>query len=586
VSCASANACVAVGGYFTARSQQPLAEVWNGTAWSIHNPAALPNSSEFSAVSCLSASACTAVGNQISGEDTLTLAEAWNGNSWSVQHTPSLPGSNLSTLSGVSCTSATFCIAVGPARDPVFSYVPFAERWDGTSWSIQTTPSVRGLSTVLESVSCTSAAMCTATGHYFPGGSSAPAAERWNGTAWSVQRVPAPPQPSVSAALIGVSCASASRCTAVGYGVAALAAAWNGTAWSYQPIRTPPGNATAQLSAVSCASATACMALGNHPSAVQLFVPFAEEWNGTSWSLRKVAVSPKAGPFNSGTVLSGVSCTAPNACTAVGSYSTRIGIVSTLAERWNGTSWSIQPTPDQPGSNGSTLLGVSCTSATACTAVGYYYVPGSNTTATLAEAWNGTSWSIQPTPHHATTAFQALNAVSCTSATACIAVGSVGYDTLAEVWNGTAWALQRTPHPARGAEGLLGVSCTSASACTAVGFTGTGTLAERWNGTSWSIQPTPGPTTLVPRLFAGVSCTSASTCTAVWSTRNRTTAANWFGTSWVLQPTASPRGSLRHILGSVSCVPSGRCTAVGSYQAPSPFGPAGGTVFTLAEARP
>jgi hypothetical protein len=36
----------------------------------------------------------------------------------------------------------------------------------------------------------------------------------------------------------------------------------------------------------------------------------------------------------------------------------------------------------------------------------------------------------------------------------------------------------------------------------------------------------------------------------------------------------------------VSCVPSGRCTAVGSYQAPSPFGPAGGTVFTLAEARP
>jgi hypothetical protein len=119
-----------------------------------------------------------------------------------------------------------------------------------------------------------------------------------------------------------------------------------------------------------------------------------------------------------------------------------------------------------------------------------------------------------------------------------------------------------------------------------VGFTGTGTLAERWNGTSWSIQPTPGPTTVVPRLFAGVSCTSASTCTAVWSTRNRTTAANWFGTSWILQPTASPRGSLRHILGSVSCVPSGRCTAVGSYQAPSPFGPAGGTVFTLAEARP
>src|SRR6185437_12661913 len=160
------------------------------------------------------------------------------------------------------------------------------------------------------------------------------------------------------------------------------------------------------------------------------------------------------------------------ACTAVGSYITRVGGLSTLAERWNGTSWSIQPTPDQPGGDGSSLLGVSCTSAGACTAVGYYYNPGSNTTSTLAEAWNGTSWAIQPTPRHATTVFQDLDAVSCTSPTACIAVGSVGYDTLAEMWNGTAWALQRTPHPGRGAEGLLGVSCTSASACTAVGFTG------------------------------------------------------------------------------------------------------------------
>src|SRR6185437_3916022 len=173
------------------------------------------------------------------------------------------------------------------------------------------------------------------------------------------------------------------------------------------------------------------------------------------------------------------------ACTAVGSYITRVGGLSTLAERWNGTSWSIQPTPDQPGGDGSSLLGVSCTSAGACTAVGYYYNPGSNTTSTLAEAWNGTSWAIQPTPRHATTVFQDLDAVSCTSPTACIAVGSVGYDTLAELWNGTSWAL----------------------------------------------QPTPGPATLVPRLAAGVSCTSASTCTAVWSTRNRTTAANWFGTS-------------------------------------------------------
>jgi hypothetical protein len=43
------------------------------------------------------------------------------------------------------------------------------------------------------------------------------------------------------------------------------------------------------------------------------------------------------------------------------------------------------------------LYGVSCTSATACTAVGYYTNSG-GTDVTLAEGWNGTSWAIQVTP--------------------------------------------------------------------------------------------------------------------------------------------------------------------------------------------
>jgi len=63
---------------------------------------------------------------------------------------------------------------------------------------------------------------------------------------------------------------------------------------------------------------------------------------------------------------------------------------ATLAEVWDGTSWSSRPTPNpkDPGTNGSVLSGVSCASATACMAVGHYY-------AGLAEAWNGTSWSIR-----------------------------------------------------------------------------------------------------------------------------------------------------------------------------------------------
>jgi hypothetical protein len=69
--------------------------------------------------------------------------------------------------------------------------------------------------------------------------------------------------------------------------------------------------------------------------------------------------------------------------------------------------------------------------------------------------------------------------------------------TLAEAWNGTDWSLLHTPSPGSFGDELLGASCTSASSCMAVGeFTGIGnemTLAEAWNGTSWSVVKTPRP---------------------------------------------------------------------------------------------
>jgi hypothetical protein len=168
------------------------------------------------------------------------------------------------------------------------------------------------------------------------------------------------------------------------------------------------------------------------------------------------------------------------------------GFYRSLAERWNGSSWAIQPTPTHAGATNIYLRGVSCTAATACTAVGQDYSSGYSLT--LAERWNGASWVIQPTPNPAN-ALSVLSSVSCTAATACTAVGdsySGTYVSLAERWNGTSWAIQSTPNPAGSGSVLSSVSCTAATACTAVGYSGNAvTLAERWNGTSWKIQPTP-----------------------------------------------------------------------------------------------
>jgi hypothetical protein len=192
-----------------------------------------------------------------------------------------------------------------------------------------------------------------------------------------------------------------------------------------------------------------------------------------------------------------VSCISASACNAVGyaETSTSTG-EQTLAELWNGSAWSIEATPNPSGAVDSELSGVSCVSASDCTATGYSET-GAGSTTTLAEVWNGSAWAIQTTPNPSGALDSFLDGVSCTSASACTAVGwyetSPGaYDTLAESWNGSAWAVQSTPNPSgASASYLFSASCASATACTAVGYSLDPTytaLAEGWNGSVWALH--------------------------------------------------------------------------------------------------
>ena len=138
-----------------------------------------------------------------------------------------------------------------------------------------------------------------------------------------------------------------------------------------------------------------------------------------AWSM---VPSPNRG---SGSLLSGVSCVAADACTAVGtaSYTARRYSEGTLIESWDGTSWSIVPSPD-PGRYENALVGASCVLADACTAVGYYsHQSHPRHIKTLVESWDGTSWSVVPSPDPGPFS-NYLSGVSCVSQTACTAVGS------------------------------------------------------------------------------------------------------------------------------------------------------------------
>jgi len=337
--------------------------------------------------------------------------------------------------------------------------------------------------------------------------------------------------------------------------------------WSIVPSPNPLAP-QAQLTATSCTSPSACTSVGLAVDGAGAIVALAERRDGTAWTVQSTPM-PADGIASE---FLGVSCSSATACTAIGDYTNSAHTRLTLAEAWNGTTWAVQATPNPSTLTyaSAVLAAVSCTSATACTAVGYSAVISSTA---MAEGWDGTSWHLESTAKLTGSKFSNLAGISCTSATTCIAVGF--YDditgtraTLAERWNGSTWARQQMLTSLTGGE-LFGVSCTSATSCIAVGTKGSTTLAERWNGTLWTGQTTVNPTGALSSSLAAVSCTSATACTAVGSYSVNTTtqplAERWNGSAWVLQSAPLPSIAIDGQLLGVGCGSATSCIASGLY---------------------
>ncbi|MGO9343754.1 MAG: hypothetical protein ACLP6E_14745 [Acidimicrobiales bacterium] len=335
------------------------------------------------------------------------------------------------------------------------------------NWKILPTPNEGTGDNRLGGVSCHSLNACVSVGYYLDSsGNSQTLAESWNGTAWTLTS--SPNKGNDGDQLNAVSCLSSSNCVAVGtFDTTAgryqsLIESWNGTTWSVTPS-PDPSEAFDYLSGVSCVGPTFCVAVGE--SGKDYSKTLIVSWNGTIWSL---ATSPDPG---AGNALSGVSCVSKSNCVAVGTLETTAGRHKTLVESWNGTTWSVTPSPNRASDS---LYGVSCTK-TRCMAVGSYFSGGR--AQPLTESWNGTVWSKVESPSFNKSTVVTLNAVSCSSSTHCVAVG--GYDeVLIESWNGAEWSVTKGPDKGNGSW-LYGVSCAGTGSCTAVGFFTTTKGADR-----------------------------------------------------------------------------------------------------------
>ena len=383
-------------------------------------------------------------------------------------------------------------------------------------------PRLRRLTHIAIGLLCTSAGVLALS-------ASAPAATI---TPWSI--VPSANTSAAQAnALAAVSCTGPMFCMAVGSYDGAqqftLAEVWNGTSWTVVP--TPNGTTTNfnQLNGVSCTSPTACVSVGVYGNGSDEGQTLAESWDGHTWT-QLTTVNPSVATGFPDQAFGAVACTSPTSCTAVGDYTINLNTDQTLVETWDGHTWTVVPSANTSTNDRNFLDGVSCPTPTNCMAVGE--VESGIASQNLAEQWNGTSWSIVPTPDASTTTPNVLNNVTCTNPSFCMAVGyndtGASPASLIEMWNGTAWSIvsgAATVIPNSDENFLYGISCIDPSSCVATGhWSNTGdvkdsTLIESWDGSTWAIVPSPNASPVLQDDLEGASCGGGSECVTVGQTQ-------------------------------------------------------------------
>jgi hypothetical protein len=277
-------------------------------------------SSRLEDVSCAAPGACMAIGTNYEIEvGYMPFGEQWDGSQWAVTPMPFPSEAGLTSsgqlevrMHGISCPSIAFCVAVGQVTTDGNSgeVRGLIETWDGHDWAARALPVPSGwLENLLWGVSCSSATDCVAVGESRAGGGGKPLIERLDGAEWSHEASAAP-----TGGLQDVSCDSAASCMAVGgsdgeFGGDGVAEAWEGGAWTELPLSEP-------MRGVACAAADSCVAVGGQLGG-GLPDAFAARWNGSEWRGEDPVLPSDAS--DDAMNLYDVDCAA-DACTAVGWY--------------------------------------------------------------------------------------------------------------------------------------------------------------------------------------------------------------------------------------------------------------------------
>lgn len=579
VTCPSSSTCYAAGDRGTVLVSQDGGNTWSFTASVDGNP--------IYGLSCPTTTTCYTVddyGHVMSTTD--------GGGTWTLQSTPvTAPGVNVpgsggpqpySGLFGVSCVSATECVAVGGYPQSGATVPPIVTTTDGTDWSnatsdnaaasdyllgvtclsgtttcyavgysgtIVTTTDLTDWSTMtsgttetLTGISCLSTSYCVATGQ---GGT----IDVLSGGTWTTTTTTI----GASAWLYGVTCLAADDCFATGK--QGVTVSFDSTNIAPTIIQLAGGGTTQTMDSISCVSTSTCVAVGAAGTIL------GTTNGGQTWLPQTSGV---AGALDS------VSCYAAD-CIAAGASGT------ILATTNGGASWAAQTSGVSV-----TLAGVSC-DADGCVVVGA--ASGGSGTILIAGSPAGGTWTPETDGVNAN-----LNAVTCLAAD-CWAVGAIpSVATTAAIVvstnGGASWSAQTSNAP----QTLSAVACADPLDCFAGGAIGT-VMATNNGGTTWYQEgnPVSGPTTALNAgpssitAIDGAACSPTDCFMAMASSGNimmtpllsvTVTASGTYGTTPQLSSIAPSSADLSYspsipsadVTGSLTCSTTATAASdVGSY---------------------
>ena len=186
-----------------------------------------------------------------------------------------------------------------------------------------------------------------------------------------------------------------------------------------------------------------------------------------------------------------------------------------FAEHYDGKKWTVVPTPNT-GVNFNSFYGAAASQGQAW-AVGEYLNSNYQDRA-LIENWNGSQWSIADNPQPGSRRDMLFGASALSSSDVWVVGDQEGgngkFETLAEHWDGSSWTVVPTPGPGSTGNHLYAVDAVSSDNVWAAGMQLSGDspdqgLVEHWDGQQWSVVPLPAQASADLVMLTGVAATGS-----------------------------------------------------------------------------